>query len=133
LISGIGLIAHDWLLNGGYADVVTASTMMVNIIILGKIFYLFNIRTSALVVSKQFFTNPRAFGIIGLMILLQLALTYVPFMQDIFVTAGMSWREWGIAIAAGFITLVVTEIDKLIRLLLRRRAGRVRFQGIQKD
>ncbi len=40
----------------------------------------------------------------------------------------MSWREWGIAIAAGFITLAVTEIDKLIRIGLHRRAGRARFQ-----
>ena len=127
LISGIGLIAHDWLLQSGLASAAVASTMMVNIIILGKIFYLFNIRTSALVVSKQFFTNPRAFAIIGLMMVLQLALTYLPFMQSIFVTAGMSWREWGIATAAGFITLIVTEIDKLIRMGLHRRAGRIRF------
>ncbi|WP_461214707.1 HAD-IC family P-type ATPase [Lacticaseibacillus sp. GG6-2] len=127
LISGIGLIAHDWLLRGGLASPAVASTMMVNIIILGKIFYLFNIRTSALVISKQFFTNPRAFAIIGLMMLLQLGLTYLPFMQSIFVTAAMSWREWGIAIAAGFITLIVTEIDKLIRMGLHHRAGRVRF------
>ncbi|MFD1486005.1 HAD-IC family P-type ATPase [Lacticaseibacillus baoqingensis] len=128
LISGIGLLAHDWLLRGGLANAATASTMMVNIIILGKIFYLFNIRTKSLVISKQFFSNPRAFAIIGLMMLLQFALTYVPFMQDIFKTAAMSWREWGIAIAAGFITLFVTECDKLIRIALHRRAGRVRFQ-----
>jgi calcium-translocating P-type ATPase len=128
LISGIGLIAHDWLLRNGIASPRVASTMMVNIIILGKIFYLFNIRTKAVVFSKQFFSNPQAFWIIGLMMVLQLGLTYLPFMQNVMRTAGMSWREWGIAIAAGFITLAVTEIDKLIRIGLHRRAGRARFQ-----
>ncbi|WP_407892743.1 HAD-IC family P-type ATPase [Lacticaseibacillus sp. N501-2] len=128
LISGIGLIAHDWLLRNGIASPAVASTMMVNIIILGKIFYLFNIRTKAIVFSKQFFSNPHAFWIIGLMMVLQLGLTYLPFMQSVMRTAAMSWREWGIAVAAGFITLIVTECDKLIRIGLHRRAGRARFQ-----
>ncbi|WP_179393766.1 HAD-IC family P-type ATPase [Lacticaseibacillus absianus] len=123
MISGLGLWAHDFLLDNGYVDAVTASTMMVNIIILGKIFYLFNIRTHALAFSKQFFSNPAAFAIIGAMMVLQLALTYVPFMQGVFVTAGMSLREWGIAVAVGFITLLVTEADKLIRMGLRKFAA----------
>lgn len=127
LISGIGLIAHDWLLRTGSVSPAVASTMMVNIIILGKIFYLFNIRTSSLVISKQFFSNPKAFAIIGLMMVLQLGLTYLPFMQHVMRTAPMTWREWGIAIGAGVITLIVTECDKLIRIGLRKRAGRVRF------
>ncbi|WP_410175662.1 HAD-IC family P-type ATPase [Lacticaseibacillus nasuensis] len=124
LISGIGLLAHDYLLSRGLVDTATASTMMVNIIIIGKVFYLFNIRTKALAFSKQFFSNPMAFVIIGIMIVLQLILTYVPFMHHVMGTANMSWREWGISIAAGFIVLVVTEIDKLIRMSLHHRAGR---------
>ncbi|WP_125706210.1 HAD-IC family P-type ATPase [Lacticaseibacillus daqingensis] len=122
MISGLGLLAHDYLLDNGFVDAATASTMMVNIIILGKVFYLFNIRTHALAFSKQLFTNPMAFVIIGGMMLLQFALTYVPFMQNVFVTAPMSLREWGIAVAVGFITLVVTEADKLIRMGLHKYA-----------
>lgn len=124
MISGIGLLAHDFLLRNGLADAATASTMMVNIIILGKIFYLFNIRTKAIVVSKQFFSNPMAFVTIAAMMVLECILTYVPFMQHVFGTADMSWREWGISIAAGFIVLVVTEIDKLIRIAYHKRASR---------
>lgn len=45
---------------------------MVNIIVISKIFYLFNIRNPALAFSKVFFTNQKAFLIIGIMILLQL-------------------------------------------------------------
>ncbi|MFD1429597.1 HAD-IC family P-type ATPase [Lacticaseibacillus mingshuiensis] len=129
LISGLGLIAHDYLLSRGIVDAATASTMMVNIVILGKIFYLFNIRTKAPAFSKQLFTNPMAYAIIGLMMVLQLILTYVPFMQNVMGTSGMSLREWGIAIAIGFIVLVVTEIDKLIRLAYAKEAAKPHFRA----
>ena len=50
------------------------------------------------------------------MIVLQLILTYVPFMQSVFNTRDMSVLEWGISIISGIIILVITEIDKFIRL-----------------
>lgn len=115
LMALISLIAHDWLLAQGL-DQVTASTMMVNIIVISKIFYLFNIRTSKFALSKEFFSNRPAFLIIGIMVLLQILLTYVPFMQQAFHTAPMSMLEWGITIFAGLLILVVTEIDKWIRM-----------------
>ena len=58
------------------------------------------------------------------MMVLQLSFTYIPFMQGVFRTAGMSWLEWGIAIGAGVITLAVTECDKMIRLAYRKWAHR---------
>ena len=51
---------------------------------------------------------------------LQLILTYVPFMQGIFYTGSIGLYEWGLAIAAGAIVLIVTEFDKLIRLKLHK-------------
>lgn len=119
LIAIISLIAHDWLLNAG-ADTVTASTMMVNIIVISKIFYLFNIRTPEFAFSKSFFSNFKAFGIIFIMLLLQLILTYVPFMQNYFQTTGLSLLEWGIAVVCGMIVLLITEGDKLIRLIIEK-------------
>lgn len=115
LMALISLVAHDWLLAQGL-DQITASTMMVNIIVISKIFYLFNIRTSKFAFSKEFFSNKPAFVIIGLMVVLQLILTYVPFMQQAFHTAPMSMVEWGITILAGLLILVITEIDKWIRM-----------------
>ncbi|MDN6518712.1 MAG: HAD-IC family P-type ATPase [Enterococcus sp.] len=115
LMALISIIAHDWLLAQG-VDQVTASTMMVNIIVISKIFYLFNIRTSKFALSKEFFSNKPAFLIIGVMILLQVILTYVPFMQHVFHTASMSVVEWGITLLAGLMILVITEIDKWIRM-----------------
>lgn len=120
LMAAFGLIAYQWLLNHG-VDQVTASTMMVNMIIISKIGYLFNIRTKELAFSKAFFTNPKAFAIIGLMLGLQLILTYVPFMQKVFYTEPLTLLEWGIAIGAGLLILVLTELDKIIRLMYHQK------------
>lgn len=115
LMALISIVSYEWLLTQGVSQAV-ASTMMINIVVLSKIFYLFNIRTSQLVISKSFFSNPKAFLIILIMIILQLIFTYVPFMQSVFYTEDMSLLAWGISIASGVIILVITEIDKLIRL-----------------
>lgn len=111
LMALIALMAYDWILDRG-VDGTTASTMMVNIIVISKIFYLFNIRTSQYAFSKEFFSNKKAFIIIGIMIGLQLILTYVPFMQQAFHTAPMSLVEWGVSILAGMLILLITEFDK---------------------
>lgn len=57
------------------------------------------------------------FYIIGLLIVLQLGIIYLPFMQGIFHTTSVNfWYGWGIPIIAGIVVLVVTEIVKLFRL-----------------
>ena len=48
---------------------------------------------------SAFFTNQKAFGIIALMIILQLILTYVPFMQQTFYTEPLTLLEWGVSMA----------------------------------
>ncbi|MGG5317500.1 HAD-IC family P-type ATPase [Enterococcus sp. AZ072] len=111
LMALTALMAYDWILDRGI-DHTTASTMMVNIIVISKIFYLFNIRTSQYALSKEFFTNKKAFVIIAIMIGLQLILTYVPFMQQAFHTAPMSLVEWGVSLLAGMLILIITEFDK---------------------
>ncbi|HIY92136.1 HAD-IC family P-type ATPase [Companilactobacillus sp. HBUAS56275] len=119
LIAAVSLIIDIYLNNKGVGEVIS-STTMVNTLIIGKIFYLFNIRTPKLALSKELFSNSKVFVFVGLMILLQLFLTYTPFMQEIFSTGPITSLEWGLAIAAGAIVLVVTEIDKLIRLKLQK-------------
>lgn len=114
LMAVISILAYEWLLTQD-VDQAVASTMMVNIVVLSKIFYLFNIRTSESAFSKASFTNPKAFLIIGVMVALQVVLTYVPFMQKAFHTANLSLTGWGIALLSGAVILLVTELDKWFR------------------
>lgn len=114
LIAATGLAVFEAL--GSNVSFAVASTMVVNIIIFGKIFYLFNIRTEAPVLSRSLWSNPMAFVAVGLMIVLQIFFTYVPFMQNVFSTAALSWFDWLIVILTGTIVLVITEIHKYFRL-----------------
>lgn len=76
LIAGVSLVVDAWLVGNGVSQTI-ASTTMVNVLVVGKIFYLFNIRTPKLALSKELFSNMYAFVFVGLMIILQLILTYV--------------------------------------------------------
>ncbi|WP_371190567.1 HAD-IC family P-type ATPase [Weissella viridescens] len=112
LIAGMALVIFEVMQRQGISFAV-ASTMAVNIIIFGKIFYLFNIRTSAFAFAKKvLFSNPMAYVAIGLMFALQLVLTYVPFMNDIFSTAGLTLQQWGLVILAGLPVIVWAELNK---------------------
>jgi len=117
IIAALGLVAFAWLTNSGVEQGV-ASTVVVNLIIMAKIFYFFNIRTTA-PAYKELFANKKAYIVIGIMLILQLILTYVPFMQSIFSTQGLGPIHWLIAIVGGFIVLVIAEIDKFITRKIR--------------
>ncbi len=118
IIAAVALGVFEYL--NGKTSFAVASTVAVNVIIFGKIFYLFNIRTAAPALSRSFWTNPMAFVTIAVMILLQLVFTYVPFMQSVFSTAALRLENWGVIIATGTIVLIVAELDKYRRLFKSR-------------
>ncbi len=114
LMALIGMFVDEWFTRTGISSAVT-STTMINVLIVGKIFYMFNIRTNNLAI-KEFFVNKKAYSFIALMLVLQLILTYVPFMQSVFHTTAIGGKEWLIALVGGVIVFAVAELDKLIRL-----------------
>jgi Ca2+-transporting ATPase len=69
--------------------------------------------------SIGFFSNPAMLGAIVLTFVLQLALIYIPFLQDIFSTSALTWWELLISIAASSIVFFGVELDKW----RRRRQG----------
>lgn len=113
LMAVIGMIVDEWFTRIGMSTAVT-STTMINVLIIGKIFYLFNIRTKNYAL-KEMFVNKKAYVFIGLMLILQLILTYVPFMQSVFHTAPIGIAEWLIAIVGGIIVFAIAEADKWIK------------------
>ncbi|AMV63440.1 Cation transport ATPase [Pediococcus damnosus] len=115
LIAGLGIGAFNWLTMQGFSSTV-ASTVTLNVIVFGKIFYLFNIRTPKPALSKDVLRNKMAFVIIGILLILQAGITYLPFMQEIFSTASLDASLWIIPVIAGIIVLIVTEIDKAFGL-----------------
>ena len=94
--------------------------MAVNTLVMIEVFYLINSRH--LLASAFELRHPRAIWIaIGLVLLLQLAFTYLPPMRFLFATAPLDGLDWLLAIAVGAVVFVAVEGEKA---LLRRWLGR---------
>lgn len=105
-------------------------TLTLNTIIFGQMFYLFNSRKEIGSAFTQFFSNTAVFKVSGLLILLQLAVTYpgqlsfgkLSFIHEIFETAPMALSEWIYPILLGLIVFFVVEIEKAItRSIISKR------------
>jgi magnesium-transporting ATPase (P-type) len=99
-----------------------ARTLAVNALVMSEIFYLFNSRyIHGSVLSRAGLLGSRPVLIsIGLMLLLQLAFTYLPPMQELMGTTAISAADWGIVILAGVALLLLVELEKAVWRGLRR-------------
>lgn len=118
LIAGLALIVN-YILTGVGVSQNVISTVTLNIIVFGKIFYLFNIRTDKRALSKNFFTNKAAFLVVGILLVLQMLITYVPYMQVVFKTGALEIYEWIYPLCCGFIIFTIVEIEKCLKSKLK--------------
>ena len=120
------------LTNGG--DVELARTAAVNTLVVMEIFYLFSVRY--LRTPSFTFTGvkgtPRILGAIALVVVLQFAFTYAPFMQALFRSASIPLDLGVLIVLVGPVLLSVLEIEKWARRALGRRL-RQRKQGQPDD
>ncbi len=92
----------------------SAQTIAVNTLVAGQIAYLFNTRfiwQSALSV-RRLLSNPVAWGVVGILLLLQLAFTYLPFMQIAFGSEGVKLIDWAWIIGVGVVVFFAVETEK---------------------
>ena len=100
--------------NNGY-DVAYARTVAVNMLIFGEMFYLFNCRKlNQTIFSADFFSNKIAFIVSGILLLIQIGYTYLPFMQRWFESTPLGAVDWLYLFAGGTVVLVIVEIEKLL-------------------
>ncbi len=97
-----------------------ARTMAVNALVMGEIVYLFNCRyLLAPVRTWQDFTgNPYVLLSIGVLMVMQLAFTYAPFMQALFGVVSLDAAGWGLIAAFGVLLFVAVELEKLVIRIL---------------
>jgi magnesium-transporting ATPase (P-type) len=102
--------------------VAEARTLAVNALVVGEIFYLFNSRyIYASVLTREGLLGSRpVLATIGLMLLLQLAFTYLPPLQALLGTTAISPADWGIVTLAGVAVLLLVELEKAVWRGLRR-------------
>lgn len=91
------------------------STITLQAIVLCQMFHLFNSRNiSAFAINKDFFGNRAVFVVCGILIALQLSISYIPFMNHVFGTAPLPLEAWGFPLALGFAVFIIVEIEKLV-------------------
>jgi Ca2+-transporting ATPase len=78
-------------------------------------FRAFNARSDELTVFKLgVFRNKLLIGAIGIAIMLQMAVIYVPFLQSAFRTVPLGIDRWGIAVLAGGSLFIIEELRKVL-------------------
>ena len=119
MIAGLGLIISQHLTSLGISQNIV-STVTLNIVVFCKIFYLFYIRTDHSAISKNLFTNKVAFLVVGILISLQMAITYMPQMHIIFRTASLQITDWLYPFYCGLILFSIVEIEKFLSNTLKK-------------
>ena len=124
------LFALDASLPGGLVegagDMRYAQTMAFTTLSLAQVFNALNARSEDRSVFVRLFTNRWLWASLGLSLLLQVAVVYVPFLQRAFSTTALSGGDWLRCAAIASSTLVVREAHKLFKRANRGRAAAVR-------
>jgi magnesium-transporting ATPase (P-type) len=96
-------------------DIDTARTMVVNMLIVGEIFYLFNVRFLHMrsLTLRGAMGTPVVLAAIVAVVIAQLLFTYAPFMHDIFDTRPLSLTDGLMIIGLGAAMFAVLELEKL--------------------
>ena len=112
LISAYGLF--EWSIEDG-STVEEARTIAVNTIVMIEIFYLFNCRSLTKSVFRMgFFSNKLIFLGVTVMILLQIAFTYTPVMNEIFQSKPIGIESWLKILAVSIIIFLIIETKKFV-------------------
>jgi len=119
LIAAFGLFQWE-LLRGAGVD--AARTVALNTVAVIQALYLVNCRSLRhSILSIGLFRNGWLWlGIVGVL-LLQAAITYLPFLNSIFQTAPIGWDEWLRILAAGLVVLGVVETYKWLSSETKQR------------
>ena len=102
------------LLDKGIAETVV-KTITLNALVIAQMFHLLNSRSvNRFAIGKDFFSNRMVFIVSGLLILLQLGITYFPFMNQAFSTVPLAITDWIYPLGIGLAVFVIVEIEKAI-------------------
>jgi len=99
-----------------------AQTVAVTFVIFFQIFYMIHCRSLKDNVGKiGWFSNLTVFWGIGLVLALQALFIYLPFFQEVFQTAALSFKDLALTAAASFVIFPIISLEKWIRSLARTR------------
>jgi Ca2+-transporting ATPase len=123
------LLTLDIGLPGGLVDgpdsLIEARTMAFTTLVLAQLFNCFNARSDRVSAFHHLFTNPILWGAIALSFVLQLAVVYVPILNEAFDTTSLDASDWLLCVGMASTVLWGDEVRKVIgRALARRRRSK---------
>lgn len=98
-------------------------TLVVNVIVILEIFYLFSVRYvhgTSLTLRGVLGTPPVILGVLGITCA-QFAVTYIPFLNQIFGTYPVAIWDGALLVGAGVVFLFIIEIEKRVRRTLKMK------------
>ena len=115
LMVAVTFAAFEWELARG-SSLETARTAAVNMLVVGELVYLFNVRhfTVSSFTRDILTGNQVALGMSVLLIAFQLAFTYAPPMQQLFQSAAMDISSWLVILALGGLKFLAVEAEKAV-------------------
>lgn len=132
IMAAVTLIGMDMHLTGGLftdrstelmghdAQMTEARTMGFTILVFAQLFNALASRSSRQSAFIGFFSNKWLWGAIGLSIILQLVVIYVPILNTAFGTMPLSAQDWIECILLASIVLIASELYKLVMRIIRK-------------
>ena len=115
----LGAFAFEYFVMGGSIE--RARVIAFSTTIFAQNVHAFNVRSNRYSLFQiGLLTNPWLLVAFGVVILSELAVIYVPFLQPIFKTVPLTAQDWVIVVGLGVMPLIVVEFIKLITRLLGR-------------
>lgn len=114
LIAGTSFAVYLYMLQSGVQEEMLQSIVLQTIVIL-QMFHLFNCRNEkGFAFNKNFLKNKVAFIVSAVLIILQMFILYVPFMNTAFDTVPIGLEFWLIPAIMGIFLFLIIEIEKTI-------------------
>lgn len=114
----VTLLALDIDLPGGLVEgsgtLSEARTLAFTTLVLAQLFNCFNARSDRVSAFHHLFTNPLLWGAVALSLLLQVAVVYVPFLNDAFDTTRLGAGDWLLCTVLASMVLWADEARKLV-------------------
>ena len=103
-----------WLDGKGYS-IEVVRTILLQTLVTAQWVYMFNCRIqNGFALNKGVLKNKGLWIVSGVLLLLQLAIIYVPWLNIVFGTAPIPLYYWGITLAVGAVIFILVEIEKWI-------------------
>lgn len=122
LIAASAFMLEAWLQPRGHSPEFIR-TVLLQTLVTAQWVYMLNCRVSdGFSLGRGLLMNKGIWLVSGILLLLQLAIIYVPFLQMMFGTEALPLRYWGITLAIGVALFLIVEIEKPLTRKFRQTA-----------